>query len=83
MADIHTDPLDEQCDAIAERLAAACRDEPDHLVMFELVVRLGECIGHYPLNTRNSLLTVVEVELRHYVDEIPPLPTDAYPGSRD
>ena len=66
MADIHTDPLDEQCDAIAERLAAACRDEPDHLVMFELVVRLGEFIGHYPLHQRSVLVAGAHANIRQY-----------------
>ena len=56
--------------------------DPDDLTagLFALVEQLGEAIGRFPPHERNSVLNLLEVELRHYVSQIPPLPTDPYPG---
>ena len=68
---------DAECfDALAESLRNVCADYPDHLVRFELVARLGETVGHFPLHERNLVLNAAEVELRHYVSEIPPPASD-------
>jgi len=52
--------------------------DPDDLTagLFALVEQLGEAIGHFPLHERSSVLNLLEVELRHYVSQIPPLASD-------
>ena len=64
------DPDDDRAEALAARLRAACDGEPDHLVLCELIAMLGEVIGRSPRD-RQGLCTVVDVQLRHYVSEIP------------
>ena len=83
MPGIYTERDDAACEALAHRLAAACQGVADPDVLVELVALLGEFIGHYPLHQRSVLVAGAHANLRHYVSEIPPLPTDAYPGSRD
>ena len=83
MTSIDDQQDDVACDALAESLRNVCADYPDHIVLFELVARLGETIGRFSIRERPTLVVVAEVELRQYVSEIPPLPTDAYPGSLD
>ena len=70
------DPADDRAEALAQRLAAACDGEADCLVIFELIALLAEVIGRSPRD-RQGLCTIVDVQLRHYVSEIPPLPDDA------
>jgi len=74
MAD--TDPDDRRAEALAESLRNACADYPNHVVLFELVGILGECIGRFPPHEHSSVLNLLEVELRHYVSQIPPLASD-------
>ena len=64
------DPADDRAEALAQRLLAACDGEADHLVIFELIAMLGEVIGRSPRD-RQGLCTIVDVQLRHYVSEIP------------
>jgi len=68
------DPDDRRAEALAESLRNACADYPNHIVLFELVGMLGECIGHYALHERPNLLDIADAELRHQV-------SDAYPGN--
>ena len=70
------DPDDDRAEALAARLLAACAGEPDDIVICELIALLGEVIGRSPRD-RQGLCTFVDVHLRHYVYEIPPLPDDA------
>ena len=70
------DPADERAEALAARLLAACAGEPDDIVICELIALLGEVIGRSPRD-RQGLCTIVDVQLRHYVSEIPPPPDDA------
>jgi hypothetical protein len=76
-----TDHDDRRAEALAARLAAACQGETDHAVATELVCILGEIIGRAPPHQRQMVLRAVINDLTHYVAEIPPLPTDAYPGN--
>ncbi len=56
MADIYTERDDAACNALAQRLAAACQGVADPDVLVELVAILGEFIGHYPIDQRASLI---------------------------
>jgi hypothetical protein len=76
MADIYTERDDAACDALAQRLAAACQGVADPDVLVELVAILGEFIGHYPIDQRASLIVGAGAQLRQYVSEIPPLASD-------
>jgi hypothetical protein len=78
MAD--TDPCDARADALADAIRTACAGYSDPDVASELLVALGECIGRFPLHQRPLLVQGAGAQLRQYVSEIPPLPTDAYPG---
>ena len=80
MADNAMTPDEERADALAEAIRNACADYSDLEVASELLVALGECIGRFPLHQRRTLVLNASVQLRQYVSEIPPLPTDAYPG---
>ena len=75
-----TNPDDRRADALAESLRNACADYPVPVVIDELICALGEAIGLYPLNQRAMTAVRVGMLLRQYVAEIPPLPSDAYPG---
>jgi len=74
------DPDDARAEALAARIAAACHGEADADVACELLIALGECIGRAYLHQRRLLVQGACAQLRHYVSEIPPLPTDPYPG---
>jgi len=74
------DHEDRRAEALAARIAAACQGEADADVACELLSALGECIGRFPLHQRTLLVQGALADLRQYVSEIPPLPSDAYPG---
>ncbi len=75
------DPDDRRAEALAARLKAACRGETPRVIFTELVCTLGKLIGQYPLHSRAALVADTEAALQRYVAEIPPLPTDPYPGA--
>ena len=74
------DPDDRRTEALAARIVAACQGETDSVIFTELVCTLGQLIGRRPLHARAALVADTHAALRHYVAEIPPLPTDRYPG---
>jgi len=78
MPDIDHD--DRRAEALAARLTAACRGETPRVIFTELVCTLGQLIGRRPLHSRAALVADTHTALRQYVSEIPPLPSDAYPG---
>ena len=83
MSDAHSDPDDARAEALADRLAFACGNEPNHIVIPEMICALGERVGHFPWPQRQPALDALINQLRLYVSEIPPLPTDAYGGGPD
>jgi len=73
--------LDDPDDALAARIADACQGVADADVACELLAALAECIGRATLHQRSVLVAAACAELRQYVSEIPPLPSDPCPGN--